>query len=136
MKGICRMQLDITTPAMVFPAMSIMVLAYTNRFIAISNRVRSLHSHYQLSKDEAHAAQIKLLLKRLMLIRNMQAAGITGFLFSVLSIAAILLKLNTAALILFGISLLCLSASLCLSFAEIYLSVHAMKVLLDQDILS
>lgn len=128
------MFIELSTPSVVFQAMSIMILAYTNRFIAISKRVRALHAEYQQSPNVSLANQIRLLKKRLILIRNMQATAIIGFLCSVLSIGALFLSYTNIGNIFFGLALICLAISLMFCFTDIYLSVRAMKILLDDDL--
>ena len=40
------MELSINTPALLFPAITLLMLAYTNRFLALASLVRSLHDEY------------------------------------------------------------------------------------------
>jgi hypothetical protein len=78
------MELSITTPALLFPAISLLMLAYTNRFLAIANLIRNLHDKYKKDPNEKHiVAQIRNLRVRIRLIRNMQAFGVISFLFCV-----------------------------------------------------
>jgi hypothetical protein len=39
-------QLSLTTPALLFSAISLLLLAYTNRFLAYASVVRNLHARY------------------------------------------------------------------------------------------
>jgi len=127
--------ITISTPALVFPALSVLMLAYTNRFIAISRRVRALHSEYKENPTSALIEQIKLLKKRLLLIRNTQTTAIVGFLINMLCIGLILLGLTQIATILFGISLIFIMISLIICIIEIYLSVEAMTIQLADDMI-
>ena len=79
------MELSITTPALLFPAISLLMLAYTNRFLAIANLIRSLHAKYKQFPDDKHIiTQIQNLRIRIRLIRSMQAIGVLSFLFCVM----------------------------------------------------
>ncbi len=126
--------LDISTPALVFPALSVLMLAYTNRFIAISKRVRALHAEHQRKPSANLLEQIKLLRKRMLYIRNMQIGALTGFSSNILSIAFIFFGLDQVALIFFGLGLILVFVSLIICIVEIYLSVHAMRILLTEDL--
>ena len=123
------MELSITTPALLFPAISLMMLAYTNRFLAIANLIRSLHAKYKQFPDEKHIiTQIRNLRIRIRLIRSMQAAGVLSFLFCVVCMFTIFKGWTDASFIVFGISLLCFIISLISSLVEITLSMRALEV--------
>lgn len=123
------MEISFNTPALLFPAISLIMLAYTNRFLALSSRVRSLHDKYQ-SQEQKHIihGQIKNLRYRLKLIKNMQALGVVTFLGCILCMYLIYVQFMLAANIIFAISLLSFSASLLLSFLEIQLSTKALEL--------
>ena len=76
------MEIPINTPALLFPAITLLMLAYTNRFLALATLIRKLHAQYKESPDDKHLlkAQIKNLRRRLSLIKQMQAGGILSFL--------------------------------------------------------
>jgi hypothetical protein len=123
------MDISINTPALLFPAISLVMLAYTNRFLALSNRVRSLHDKYQNHEQKLIIhGQIKNLRYRLKLIKNMQALGVVTFLGSILSMFLVYIDKADAASIVFVISLLSFSFSLLLSFIEIQLSTKALEL--------
>ncbi|NCI45445.1 DUF2721 domain-containing protein [Sediminibacterium soli] len=123
------MDISINTPALLFPAISLVMLAYTNRFLALSNRVRSLHDKYQNHEQKLIIhGQIKNLRYRLKLIKNMQALGVISFLGSILSMYLMFLEKPDLASVIFSIALLCFAASLCLSFLEIRLSTRALEL--------
>lgn len=123
------MDISINTPAVLFPAISLVMLAYTNRFLALSNRVRSLHEKYQ-SQEQKHLihGQIKNLRYRLKLIKNMQALGVVTFLLCILCMYLIYIEATGWAHITFALSLLCFTISLLLSFLEIQLSTKALEL--------
>ena len=123
------MDISINTPALLFPAISLVMLAYTNRFLALSNRVRSLHDKYQ-NHEQKHIihGQIKNLRYRLKLIKNMQALGVITFLSCILCMFFIYREYTLAANIVFAFSLISFSASLALSLLEIQLSTKALEL--------
>ncbi len=125
--------IDISTPAIVFPALSVLMLAYTNRFIAISKRVRSLHEEYLSESSQVIYQQISVMHKRLTYIRNMQILAIFGFLINVISIFLILLNIEVIATYMFATSLIFIAASLGVAMLEIYHSVNALSLQLDED---
>ncbi|MCA0426221.1 MAG: DUF2721 domain-containing protein [Bacteroidetes bacterium] len=124
------MELSITTPALLFPAISLLMLAYTNKFLAMANLVRNLNSQYkQNSGTKSHlSAQISNLSLRLVLIKYMQALGVLSFFFCVLSMAFIFYGNEEFPLVLFAMSLLSLLASLGLSLYEIFISTKALQI--------
>ena len=125
--------IDISTPAIVFPALSVLMLAYTNRFIAISKRVRSLHEEYLSESSQIIYQQIQIMHKRLTYIRNMQILAISGFLINVISIFLILLNIKIVATYMFAFSLIFIAASLGVAMLEIYFSVNALSLQLHED---
>src|SRR5215510_5866884 len=116
------MELSITTPALLFPAISLLMLAYTNRFLAISNLIRNLHDKYKKDPNQKHIIQqIKNLRARIRMIRSMQAFGVLSFLLCMVCMFCIFMEWNHAAYIMFAISIISLVISLLLSLAEITL---------------
>ncbi len=123
------MDISLNTPALLFPAISLIMLAYTNRFLALSNRVRSLHDKYA-SHEQPHLIhrQIKNLRYRLKLIKNMQALGVLTFLSSILCMYFIYAEWKVMAHWIFAISLITFALSLMLSLLEIQLSTKALEI--------
>lgn len=122
-------EISINTPALLFPAITLLMLAYTNRFLAIANRIRSLHENY--SKIEVkHIAlgQIKSLRARLNLIRYMQGLGALSFFCCVLCMYFIYRNWIQAAHVIFAASMITLLASIVLSFVEIQQSTKALEL--------
>lgn len=123
------MELSITTPALLFPAISLMMLAYTNRFLAIANLIRNLHAKYKQTPDEKHIiTQIRSLRIRIRLIRSMQAFAVMSFLFCVVCMFAIFRGWIDASFIIFAISVGCFITSLIISLVEITMSMRALEV--------
>jgi uncharacterized membrane protein len=124
------MQFSINTPALLFPAITLLMLAYTNRFLALATLIRNLHTKYkQLAEDrDIISEQIKNLRRRLYLVKQMQAMGIISFFLCVLSMSSFYLEFQQGAIIIFGLSLLFLLISLGLSLNEIYISTRALEI--------
>ncbi len=125
------MEISLNTPALLFPAISLLLLAYTNRFLAIANVVRKLHDDYSQHKNEQQALlQIRSLRKRLGYIRLMQGAGVFSFLLCVVCMYSIYNGWMVAAKYVFAGSLLSLLFSLICSLIEIFQSLNALEVLI------
>lgn len=124
------MELTIQTPALLFPAVSLLLIAYTNKFLAIANLIRKLVDDYEKRKHRELLKQIKSLKRRLQLIRWMQICGVTSILICVVTMYFIYEGWQIAAKILFAASLLFMMASLVISLLETVLSAGALRVLL------
>lgn len=123
-----NMQISLTTPALLFPAISLLLLAYTNRFLAIAALIRNLHAQYNEAPNDKVRAQISNLKKRVILIRNMQLLGILSLFFCVASMFTIYQEFQAIGGYIFGFSLLLLMISLALSIIEIQISVKALNI--------
>jgi len=121
-------ELTLTTPALLFSAISLIMLAYTNRFLAYASLVRSLHDRYLQSKDSIFIKQIVHLKRRLRLTQAMQILGIGSLLLCVLCMFLIYVECQRIAEIIFGIALLMLIASLIFSIREIRISSQALDL--------
>jgi Protein of unknown function (DUF2721) len=124
------MSMSINTPALLFPAITLLMLAYTNRFLALSTLIRNLHSKYKqgLEDGDLLRGQIQNLKKRMTLIKLMQASGVLSFFFCVLCMFFFYLQIEFAAYAIFGISLILLLVSLALSLTEIFISTRALEI--------
>ena len=121
-------QLTLTTPALLFSAISLLLLAYTNRFLAYANIVRNLHARFKENPDQILIGQIQNLRKRLLLTRTMQLLGIGSLLLCVLCMFLVYIELQISAEIVFGIALVMLIVSLAVSVREIQISVKALDL--------
>jgi hypothetical protein len=121
-------ELSLTTPALLFSAISLIMLAYTNRFLAYAAVVRNLHAKYQERQDAILLDQIKNLSTRLQLTRWMQIFGIVSLLLCVLTMFLIYIELHVLAVYVFGIALNLLIISLGLLIREIQISVDALSL--------
>jgi type VI protein secretion system component VasF len=122
------MEFTIQTPTLLFSAISLLMLAYTNRFVVIANLIRELYTAHMANPSEVTANQLKNLRKRMRIIRNMQVYGAFSFFFSVLSLLFIFLQSVLIAEIIFGFSLVALLISLVLLIMELNISVHALNI--------
>lgn len=122
------MNLSIETPALLFSATSLILLAYTNRFLTIAGIVRGLKVSYEQHRTKSILGEIKNLNLRLTLIRHMQMYGVLSLFFSVFAMALLFTGQQTWGAYVFGLSLLLLLASLAVSFWEISISVKALRI--------
>lgn len=122
------MNLQIETPALLFSATSLILLAYTNRFLTIAQIVRSLKKNYDENHNKSILIEIKNLNLRLTLIRAMQLFGVLSLFLSVFAMLLLYLEWKLMGIYLFGASLLSLLISLGISFWEISISVTALRV--------
>ncbi|WP_282787155.1 DUF2721 domain-containing protein [Flavobacterium croceum] len=122
------MNLHIETPALLFSATSLILLAYTNRFLTIAQIVRGLKKNYEDNQTKSILLEIKNLNLRLSLIRYMQLFGVLSLFLSVFTMLVIYLNISYLAIYIFGLSLLSLLISLGISFWEISISVNALRV--------
>lgn len=122
------MTLSIETPALLFSATSLILLAYTNRFLTIATIIRGLKNTYDEKENVSILDQIQNLNLRLTLIRYMQLFGVLSLFLSVFAMLLLFLEHQLFSIYLFGLSLLCLLISLGISFWEISISVQALRM--------
>jgi hypothetical protein len=122
------MELNITTPALLFPAISLLLLAYTNRFLALAALIRELKAQYRTNPDPHIIMQIENLRKRVYLIRDMQGLGIGSLLCCVVAMFLLFVGNVFAAQLMFGASLVVMAVSLIFTIREIKISVDALNV--------
>lgn len=125
------MEIDLTTPALLFSAISLIMLAYTNRFLSYATLVRTLKEQYMENRSSVKAAQIANLRKRLYLTRAMQVTGIGSLLLCVVSMFTLYIRLYNVSVYIFGLALVLLIISLTISVYEIYISVKALEIHLN-----
>ena len=120
-------ELTLTTPALLFSAISLIMLAYTNRFLAYAAVIRNLSERYKEKPQKSIIRQINNLKKRLDLTRYMQIFGITSLLLCVLTMFLIYIHQHVIAIWIFGVALLLLIVSLALLIREIQISAQALQ---------
>jgi hypothetical protein len=126
------MEFGLSTPALLFSAISLIMLAYSNRFHALASLVRDLYAKWKERGDPGLLAQIGNLRQRIRIIVAMQIMGATSFLLCVFAMLLIFLKLILPAEAVFMVSLACLLVSLGLSVRELAISAKALDILLDE----
>ncbi len=125
------MDLTITTPAVLFPAISLLLLAYTNRFLTLATVARGLSEKHRGNLNANVRGQLDNLRFRMRLIRNMQVLGVLSFVGCALSMFLIFLGVPGGGAVVFGASLLLLIASLIVSLREIHFSIDAIELQLS-----
>ena len=126
------MNLNISDPALLFPGISLLFLAYTNRYLAIANIIRELNKVIAEHFDENRERQIQGLLVRIQLIRYMQLFGLLAFICCTISIGALLLNWDLIGRLSFGASILFLFISLCSSFLEVAKSGDGLRIEIER----
>jgi hypothetical protein len=124
------MEFNLTTPALLFPTISLLMLAYTNRFLTLATIVRNLYDRYKSSRDESLLGQIDNLRYRVYLIRNTQIFGVLSLLFCVVSMFALFAGWIPTGQWSFAIALVLMIVSLGISLRELQISVGALDLLL------
>lgn len=125
------MELTLTTPALLFPAISLLLLAYSGRFLALAALMRELYGRYKHEPDLKIMGQLKNLRYRIVIIRNMQAFGVSSFFCCVLCMVALFAGQVMLGQWIFGGSLILLLISLGLSLREIQVSIDALTLQLE-----
>lgn len=121
-------QLNLATPSLLFSAISLILLAYTNRFLAYASVIRNLNNEEKTATD----AQISNLLKRIKLVRAMQMLGVLSLLSSLTAMFLLYIRQDMLGHIIFGIGMLLLGISLVICVWEIWISTQAIKTHLYQ----
>ena len=124
------MDFSLTTPALLFPTVSLLLLAYTNRFLTLATIIRNLYNQYHKSQDETLLPQIDNLRHRVYLIKNMQIAGVLSLLLCVISMFALFAGWDMTSQWIFAIALVLMMISLAISLRELQISSGALDLLL------
>ena len=123
------MELTLTTPALLFPAISLLFLSYTNKFLALASLIRTIHSaDAQNHGNPVIKGQLDNLRRRMQLIKHMQGAGIMSFILCVVDMFLLHLKMAELAFVIFGVCLFFLLLSLVICLMEIKISVDALEL--------
>lgn len=120
--------ITLTTPALLFSAISLILLAYTNRFLAYAALIRALHEKFKTDPSELLENQIANIRMRLYLTKNMQISGVASLFLCVGTMFLIFVGHQLIAVWLFGIALIMMIASLGISIYEIHISVKALNL--------
>jgi hypothetical protein len=124
------MEISLTTPALLFPAISLLMLAYTNRFLTLATIIRNLYDRYHSVPSDNLIQQISNLRFRIYLIRNMQIFGVLSLLFCVISMFALFAGWKAGGQWSFALALVLMMLSMALSLRELHISVGALDLLL------
>ena len=124
-------ELSLTTPALLFSAVSLILLAYTNRFLSYAQLVRTLKDRYMEDRSAITKAQIVNLRKRLRLTKQMQVFGVVSLLLCVATMFLIYIGNQLISVYIFGVALVCLIISLGLSVREILISSNSLEIYLS-----
>jgi hypothetical protein len=124
------MDINVSTPALLFPAISLLMLAFTNRFLTLATIIRGLHDRWEDKHDENVGRQIANLRHRVYLIRNMQAFGVASLICCVICMFVLFAGWLVLGKWIFALSLILMAVSLAISLREIQLSIGALDVLL------
>lgn len=122
------MELTISTPALLFSTVSLLMIAFTNRFLAISSLIRDLHEKFRTNPETVYVDQIRNLHRRLRLIRNIQVLAVLSLLVSAVSMALIFWNNPLIASYLFGLALVLQISALVVSVVEISISINALQI--------
>jgi hypothetical protein len=125
------MDITLTTPALLFPTISLLMLAYSNRFLALASRIRDLHSVFHKTGDQTILRQIASLRHRVQLIKNTQICGMASLFSCVLCMLVLFFGQILAGQIIFGLSLVLMMVSLGYSLRELQISVQALNMQLS-----
>ena len=123
--------LNLTTPALLFPAISLLLLAYTNRFLGLASIIRNLYTDYKAEQNPKILLQIGNLRTRIQLIKWMQFLGIGSLFLCTMAMFQIYTGWQQLGELSFGISLLLMIASLGISLWELVRSSDALNILLS-----
>ncbi|WP_207534245.1 DUF2721 domain-containing protein [Desertivirga arenae] len=126
------MDFSVTTPAILFPATSLILLAYTAKLIHLGSLVRALKNKFQQQQQPGLLKEMENLKKRIFLIRSMQAAGVCCLLFCSTCMLCLFANWLLAAKISFSISLILLLMALACCFREIQISATALQIALQE----
>jgi hypothetical protein len=120
--------LPLSTPSLLFPAISLLLLAYTNRFLGLASVVRALHVNWQSTQEPLLLAQIQNLRGRIQIIKHMQSLGVLSLILCVVSMSCLFFCSQGAGQATFGASLLLMLGSLTLCLVEIQMSGRALDL--------
>ncbi len=123
--------MTVSTPALLFSSISLLLLAYTNRFFVLANLIRVLHATPRDPADTMAQQQIPNLRLRVKLIKYMQSWGVLSFILCTASMFFIFLEKPILGDMAFGASVIALLISLSFSLYEVIISTRALDVVLD-----
>jgi hypothetical protein len=123
--------MNLTTPALLFPAISLLLLAYTNRFMVLASLIRHLQGQAKEHRHDVFIRQMLNLRRRITLIRNMQMLGVSSFILCAIAMFLVFIEVIFIGQLVFGASIFLLVLSLILSLWEIAISTKAIEIALE-----
>ena len=131
------MELGYSTIALLFPAIPLMFLVYSNTPTHVGARLRELFE--AVSRGEVTGNEYKrvseeaeYLAKRLSLLRSAQMLSGLTFLFNLLTLASIYMEQQVFAQYLFGCAVIIMMLSILLYLMEISTTVRAVGLILNK----
>ena len=126
-----KFDFSLTTPALIFPAISLLMLAYTNRFVVLADLIRNLYNEHRKNPRQENLDQIANLKYRMDVIKKMQIFGASSFIVAVMSMLAAVVTWAMASKILFALALVLLIISLGYLLKELSISIDALTIQLN-----
>jgi hypothetical protein len=120
--------LNPAVPALIFPAISLLFLAYTNRFLGLTAVARKMLAAHLAEAQPHWEVQLINIRRRLHLIRQMQMMGLGSIILAALSMGALVNAFERLGQGLFVCSLVCFIGSMGICVHEIKLSIDAIEV--------
>jgi hypothetical protein len=124
-------EITYSSAGLLFPAISLLMLAYTNRFLGLAAVVRNLVAQYRNNHKLHIQQQVQNLRRRIMLLRHAQAIGVMSLTSCTACLLALVFANQMLAQVLFGLAVILMLLSLMVSLVEIYMSVQAITLELD-----
>ena len=131
------MVLDLTTSALLFPAIPLLMITFGTRFTVVSELIRKIHDEYaaDIDLDDVRAkrmlGEISALKKRLWMIQINQTLSSLSFFFNLLPMFALYMGNQNLAKTIFGIALALLMLAVVLFIIEISIAVRSLNLQLS-----
>ena len=131
------MVLDLTTAALMFPAIPFLMLTFGTRFTVVSELIRKIHDEYasEINLDDVRTkrmlGEISTLKKRLLMIQINQTLTSLSFFVNLLTIFALFMGHQNLSKLLFGIVLILLMLAIILFIVEIGIATKSLNLHLE-----
>ena len=131
------MVLDLTTAALMFPAIPFLMLTFGTRFTVVSELIRKIHDEYaaEINLDDVRTkrmlGEISTLKKRLLMIQINQTLTSLSFFVNLLTIFALFMGHQNLSKLLFGIVLILLMLAIILFVVEIGIATKSLNLHLE-----
>ena len=131
------MNIDYTVTALMFPAIPLLMVVYSNRFHTLSRLIRELHDEHVYEKHipAEWKKQFINLSRRISILRWTIMFAAFGFLFNMLTVFALYLNELFLARVIFGSCCLSMIISIIFFIREIQISTNALNLhMSDMDV--